>query len=61
MPEAAVHEYDLVQAWEHQVWASRKILAVKPVSESPRVKHFPNEHFGSRVALTDSPHPIAAL
>ncbi len=49
MPKTAMHEDDLSPAWKHEIGAARQIPAMKPVSITLGVEHFPQEQFGRGV------------
>jgi len=62
MPEASVHEDDDAMPWQHEVWPSRKIAAVKPEAESKRMDEAADGEFRARVARSNpGHHPAAAF
>lgn len=59
MPEAAMHEDDLLQPGEHKIRSSGKIGAVEAEPVAHRVRKPPNGELGLGVLLSDSPHVFA--
>jgi len=56
VPEASVHEYDLLAGWEHEIGLARQILAMKPEAESQLVAKAPDPEFRRGVSVLDRPH-----
>ena len=61
MPEAPVHKDDLLPTRENQVWSTRKMPALKPISKPKRGHETANSHFWRRVSPADASHSLATL
>lgn len=60
MPEAAVHEHDLLPRREHDVGAARQIATMEPEAISEPVQGASQGEFGLRVLLADPRHYVRA-
>ena len=56
MPEATVHETNGSETTEDQVWLSRELSVMEPISDTSRVKCPPEDKLGFRVLTADSSH-----
>ena len=56
MPEAPVHEYDLLQTGKNKIWSSWETTPMEAETVSQAVCYAPYGQFRLRVYLADAPH-----
>ena len=56
MPEASMYEDTYSQPRQYNVWFSRQILAMQPVTIAVGIQKPAHKHFGFRVLAPDSRH-----
>lgn len=61
MPKTAMHENDLAQAGEGQVWFAGKLGGIKPVAEAHAMDQPPDDHLGLAAAIPHAGHALGAL
>lgn len=61
MPKTSVHEHNLVDTRQNDIWLARKVRRVKPVSISHFMKERSDHALRLRITTADSRHAKAAL
>jgi hypothetical protein len=61
MPETSMNKNHFFLFSENEIWSSRKLTAMKSVTESKAIDQLSNSKFRLGVTAFDAGHPLAAL
>ena len=61
MPEATVKKYDLLPAWKHEIWLTRKVFHVKAISVPESMNETPKLKLRLAAFAPDSTHILASF